>query len=200
MFIFNQYRVKALSEVSRIRYKRHALIMAILLYICGACCLIFPFMAGMYLCYIIGMMFMVCGFYTLYSLVVFRSQHWRSKFVSGIFALAWILLGFSFISHPLVGMTSLSIIFCGLFFIGGVSRIVSGFTLRGRTGAICNIFIGIFDLLIAVVWLSMNPEQSYLFTTAFIGLEMIFSAIGFISLRKKLTTEQLIKKTVKNPQ
>lgn len=190
MFIFNQYRMKALSEASRLYYKKHALVMAVLLLICGACCLIYPFMSGLYLSYIIGMMFMVCGFYTLYCLVVFRQQHWKSKFVSAIFALAWLLLGYSFVANPMVGMNSLSIVFCCLFIIGGVSRIVSGFTMRGRSGAIWNIFIGIFDLLIAAIWLGMNPEQSYLFTTVFIGLEMIFSAGTFISLRKKLALAQ----------
>ncbi|WP_183272462.1 HdeD family acid-resistance protein [Buttiauxella sp. A111] len=200
MFIFNQFRVKALSEASRLQYKRHAMVMAVLLYLCGACCLIFPFMAGMYLCYIIGMLFMVCGFYTLYSLVVFRSQHWRSKFVSAVFAIAWLLLGYSFVSHPLVGMNSLSIVFCCLFIVGGVSRIVSGFTMRGHVGAIPNIFIGIFDLLIAIIWLGMTPEQSYLFTTAFIGIEMIFSAVSFLILRKKLTTAPQIKQAFSNSQ
>ncbi|MCE0828197.1 MULTISPECIES: DUF308 domain-containing protein [Buttiauxella] len=187
MFIFNQYRLKALSEASCLHYRKHALVMAVLLFICGTCCLIYPFMAGMYLSYIIGMMFMVCGFYTLYSLVVFRSRHWRSKFVSVIFALAWLLLGFSFVIHPLIGMTSLSLVFSCFFIVGGVSRIVSGFTMRGNAGAITNIIIGVLDLLIAVVWLSLNPEQSYLFTTAFIGVEMIFSAAGFIALRRNLT-------------
>lgn len=200
MFIFNQYRMKALSEVSRLHYKKHALVMAILLLICGACCLLFPFMAGLYLAYMTGMMFMICGFYTLYCLLVFRTQHWKSKLVSAVFAIAWLLLGYSFIANPLVGINSLSIVFCCLFIIGGVSRIVSGLTMRGRAGAIWNVLIGVFDLLIAAIWLNLNPSQSYLFTTAFIGLEMIFSAGGFISLRKKLSLAKPKKLAIKDSQ
>lgn len=200
MFIFNQYRLKALNESSRLFYKKHSLIMAVLLLICGACCLIYPFMAGLYLSYITGMMFMICGFYTFYSLIVFRKQHWKSKFVSAVFALAWLLLGYGFIINPLVGMNSLSVIFCCLFIIGGISRIVSGFRMRGRAGYTWSILIGIFDLLIAALWLGLDPEQSYLFTTIFIGLEMIFSAGGFISLRKKLSPAQPNKLALKDSQ
>lgn len=47
-----------------------------------------------------------------------------------------------------------------------------------------NIFIGILDLLIAGVWLNMDPDKSYVFTSIFIGVEMIFSSLAFISLRR----------------
>ena len=31
--------------------------------------------------------------YSLYSLIVFRQQHWKSRLVALIFAIAWIVLG-----------------------------------------------------------------------------------------------------------
>ena len=51
-------------------------------------------------------------------------------------------------------------------------------------GYVWNIFIGILDLLIAGVWLNMDPDKSYVFTSIFIGVEMIFSSLAFISLRR----------------
>ena len=52
-------------------------------------------------------------------------------------------------------------------------------------------FIGLLDLLIACLWLAMNPQQSWLFITAFIGVEMIFSAIGLLVLRNKMKHARL---------
>jgi uncharacterized membrane protein HdeD (DUF308 family) len=72
--------------------------------------------------------------------------------------------------------------------------------MRGHAGYAWSILIGIFDLLIAALWLGLDPEQSYLFTTIFIGLEMIFSAGGFISLRKKLSPAQPNKLALKDSQ
>lgn len=196
MFIFNQYGLRALSESALLHYRKHALVMAILLFICGVCCLIYPFFAAMYLSYLTGMLFMMCGFYTLYSLLVFRKQNWKSIFAAVLFAVAWLLLGFLFIVNPIAGMNSLAILFCCLFIVGGVSRILSGFSTIGMPGYGWNIFIGILDLLIAGLWIGMNPEQSYLFTTAFIGVEMIFSAISFLSLRKVLKPSRPLKQAI----
>lgn len=88
MFMFSHYTLNAFSPRVFIRYKRHAGMMAALLFICGACCLAWPLVAGWYLATVTGMLFMICGFYSLYSLIVFRQQHWKSRLVALIFAIA----------------------------------------------------------------------------------------------------------------
>ncbi len=158
MFMFSHYTLNAFSPRVFIRYKRHACLMAVLLFICGACCLAWPLVAGWYLATVTGMLLMICGFYSLYSLIVFRQQHWKSRLVALIFAIAWIVLGLSFVVNPLNGMSSLAILFGFLFVLGGISRIVNGCQTRKQSGAGWNIFIGLLDLLIACLWLAMNPQ------------------------------------------
>ncbi|QBX82984.1 DUF308 domain-containing protein [Citrobacter tructae] len=187
MFVFNQYSLRAFNEKARLHYRRHATIMAALLLICGFCCLIYPIAAGIYLSYATGFMFLLCGCYSIYSLITSGKQSLRATFTYALFSVAWLLLGYSFIVNPIVGMGSLAVIFCCLFIIGGIFRIVSGFKMFSSPGYGWNVFIGIFDLLIAGVWLNMDADKSYLFTTIFIGLEMIFSSFGFIRLRKNMT-------------
>ena len=118
MFMFSHYTLNAFSPRVFIRYKRHACLMAVLLFICGACCLAWPLVAGWYLATVTGMLLMICGFYSLYSLIVFRQQHWKSRLVALIFAIAWIVLGLSFVVNPLNGMSSLAILFGFLFVLG----------------------------------------------------------------------------------
>ncbi len=134
---------------------------------------------------------MICGFYSLYSLIVFRQQHWKSRLGGAdLRHRPRIVLGLSFVVNPLNGMSSLAILFGFLFVLGGISRIVNGCQTRKQSGAGWNIFIGLLDLLIACLWLAMNPQQSWLFITAFIGVEMIFSAIGLLVLRNKMKHAQ----------
>ena len=59
-----------------------------------------PLVAGWYLATVTGMLLMICGFYSLYSLIVFRQQHWKSRPVALIFAIARIVLGLSFVVNP----------------------------------------------------------------------------------------------------
>ena len=169
-----------------IRYKRHACLMAVLLFICGACCLAWPLVAGWYLATVTGMfiddlrlLFAVqpdClppaaleitpgGADLRHRLDRARPELYRQSSQryeqSGHFI--WLL-----------------------FVLGGISRIVNGCQTRKQSGAGWNIFIGLLDLPIACLWLAMNPQQSWLFITAFIGVEMIFSAIGLLVLRNKM--------------
>ncbi len=55
MFMFSHYTLNAFSPRVFIRYKRHACLMAVLLFICGACCLAWPLVAGWYLATVTGM-------------------------------------------------------------------------------------------------------------------------------------------------
>lgn len=57
MFVFNQRSLRAFNEKTLVHYKKHATIMAVLMLICGICCLIYPIAAGVYLSYATGFMF-----------------------------------------------------------------------------------------------------------------------------------------------
>ena len=158
--------------------------MAVLMLICGICCLIYPIAAGVYLSYATGFMFLVCGFYSIYSLFSSSKKQLKAKFTYAFFAIAWLLLGYCFLVNPVIGMNSLAI--------------ASGVKLFHSPGYGWNIFIGIFDLLIAGVWLNMDPDRSYVFTSIFIGVEMIFSSLAFISLRRNATLVKTDKLADKN--
>ena len=124
--------------------------------------------------------------HSLYSLIVFRQQHWKSRLVALIFAIAWIVLGLSFVVNPLNGMSSLAILFGFLFVLGGISRIVNGCQTRQNKAALAGIFLSACWIYLSLACGWMNPQQSWLFITAFIGVEMIFSAIGLLVLRNKM--------------
>ncbi|RVR66148.1 acid-resistance protein [Citrobacter freundii] len=175
MFVFNQRSLRAFNEKTLVHYKKHATIMAVLMLICGICCLIYPIAAGVYLSYATGFMFLVCGFYSIYSLFSSSKKQLKAKFTYAFFAIA-----------------------CCLFILGGIFRIASGVKLFHSPGYGWNIFIGIFDLLIAGVWLNMDPDRSYVFTSIFIGVEMIFSSLAFISLRRNATLVKTDKLADKN--
>lgn len=163
MFVFNQRSLRAFNEKTLVHYKKHATIMAVLMLICGICCLIYPIAAGVYLSYATGFMFLVCGFYSIYSLFSSGKKQLKAKFTYAFFAIAWLLLGYCFLVNPVIGMNSLAMVFAACLFWGGffVSPLGSNCSVvRVMDG---NIFIGIFDLLIAGVWRIWIPtDRMYL--------------------------------------
>ena len=120
MFVFNQRSLRAFNEKTLVHYKKHATIMAVLMLICGICCLIYPIAAGVDLSYATGFMFLVCGFYSIYSLFSSSKKQLKAKFTYAFFAISWLLLGYCFLVNPVIGMNSLAMVFCCLFILGGI--------------------------------------------------------------------------------
>lgn len=190
MFMFSHYTLNAFSPRVFIRYKRHACLMAVLLFICGN---------------------LLSGTAVGRRLVSRHSNRHVIDDLRLLFAVQpdclppaalEITHGGADLRHrtdrarpELCRQSSQRYEQSGhfiwlLFVLGGISRIVNGCQTRKQSGAGWNIFIGLLDLLIACLWLAMNPQQSWLFITAFIGVEMIFSAIGLLVLRNKMKHAQ----------
>lgn len=104
--------------------------------------------------------------------------------------------GLLFLVNPVIGMNSLAMVFCCLFILGVFSYRIWGQTVP-QSGLWMEHFHWYFDLLIAGVWLNMDPDRSYVFTSIFIGVEMIFSSLAFISLRRNATLVKLISSPIK---
>lgn len=190
MFMFSHYTLNAFSPRVFIRYKRHACLMAVLLFICGN--LLSGTAVGRRLVSRHSNRHVIDDLRLLFAVQPDCLPPAALEITPGGADLRHrpIVLGLSFVINPLNGMSSLAILFGFLFVLGGISRIVNGCQTRKQSGAGWNIFIGLLDLLIACLWLAMNPQQSWLFITAFIGVEMIFSAIGLLVLRNKMKHAQ----------
>lgn len=117
MFVFNQRSLRAFNEKTLVHYKKHATIMAVLMLICGICCLIYPIAAGVYLSYATGFMFLVCGFYSIYSLFSSSKKQLKAKFTYAFFAIAWLLFpGESCDRHEFIGNGILLPVYSGWYF------------------------------------------------------------------------------------
>jgi len=88
-------------------------------------------------------------------------------------------LGWSFLSHPLSGVISLTLLILVLLAAGGIARIIFSFQMRG-TGFFLPILIsGILSLGLAViVW--GNPAATAQLLGILLGVEMLFNGIGMI--------------------
>lgn len=177
------YDIYSLPPYLAIKYKRHASILSILFLICGSCCILFPFISGLYIAFLTGMAFMIIGFYSIYGLATFNQQHTKIRLISFAFAIAWIILGLIFIINPVSGVDSIGFLFGVLFLFFGISRVSYAFRNITSAGAILYIIISILDISIASIWLVMSPDKTYLFTTVLIGIELLLLAFGFYRIK-----------------
>lgn len=156
--------------------------MALLLLLSGISCMIFPLYSGVVISNIAGFLMLLCGFHSVMMGVIFR-KHNASSFISSIiFGIIYVGVGYVFIISSSFGINTLSLLFCCLFILAGLSRITMAFKNPEMMGRLICIFIGLLDIMIAYVWMIANEDTNFLITITFIGLELLFSAWFFFRL------------------
>lgn len=175
------------------KYKKTTLAMAIILIICSVFCLVLPLYAGVVLSFIAGLLFMICGCCSLFGFFVFIKESRNSALSLLLFGILYLVMGYSFVQSPLVGMNIMSWMIGFLFIVGGVSRLGTAFKNKEMRGRCWFILIGCLDLMLAFIWLSANEYVSFIITTTLIGLEMLFCGWVFLTWSYRLTkTDQRI--------
>lgn len=182
MLFIDSNKISSLGINLLRRYKKFTTIMAVLLLLSSLACMIFPLYSGVIVSNLAGLLITLCGIYSVVMGFIFRKHNTRSFISSLIFGIIYVGVGYGFIISPSFGINTLSLLFCCLFILAGLSRITMGLKDREMTGRLICIFIGLMDIVIAFVWINSNEETNFLITITFIGLEMLFSAWFFLRL------------------
>lgn len=181
MIYIDNEKINELSLRALSKYKKIVLILAVLLLLCGVFCLLAPVYSGVALSYLMGSLFVILGIFSFASSFAFKKN--RSSFFSlFLFGIIYVLMGFSFLTSPIVGMNIFSMLICLLFLLGGMSRLATAFNNREMIGRYWCFFIGIMDFVISFLWLGADEYTSYILTVMFIGLEMMFTSWFFFTL------------------
>lgn len=88
-------------------------------------------------------------------------------------------LGWSFLSHPLAGVISLTVLILILLAAGGIVRIVFSFGMTGTPFFWPTLISGVLSLGLAIiVW--GNPTATVQLLGILLGIEMLFNGMGMI--------------------
>ncbi|WP_145540059.1 HdeD family acid-resistance protein [Yersinia alsatica] len=153
-------------------------VIAILLLLGGIFCLINPLATGAALSMIIGILLLLSGIAMVIGMISNRSHNLWPMVTGILLGVAYIVMGYVFITNPTVGMISLAIVLGVLFAFGGVMRLITGFRMWGLPGAWLQILLGVLDLIITYLLVSAGPLMSITMVTTLVGIEMLFSSFG----------------------
>lgn len=195
MLLIDRQTLSKLNQQVLKKYKRSSFILALLLTLCGILCLLFPIYAGVALSFLTGLLLIVCGIFTLICAFNFRKSGMLAIFCMIIFGIIYAGMGIGVFLSPVLGINILSATICFLFLLAGISRLSAAFRNPQMIGRLWCLVIGVFDLVIAFLWIGASETTTYLLTSIFIGLEMISSACIYFALChgfekvKKLTVD-----------
>ena len=164
------------------RQRTLMLIVAFLLLLGGIFCLINPFASGAALSAVIGFFFILSGVALISSMIANRHQNLLPMLGGILLGLAYFILGYVFITDPVVGIVTMSVVLAVLFAVGGILRLSAGFKMGGRNGSWLQIIIGVLDLVIAVMLLTADPQMSFALVTVVVGIELLFSSLAIFQI------------------
>lgn len=153
-------------------------IIAVLLLLGGIFCLINPLASGAALSTIIGILLLLSGIALIIGMIANRSHNLWPMVTGILVGVAYIVMGYVFITNPTIGMISLAIVLGVLFAFGGVMRLITGFKTWGLPGAWLQILLGVLDLFITYLLVSAGPLMSITMVTTLVGIEMLFSSFS----------------------
>ncbi|CNI74457.1 HdeD family acid-resistance protein [Yersinia mollaretii] len=153
-------------------------IIAILLLLGGIFCLINPLASGVVLSKIIGILLLLSGIALIVGMIANRSNNLWPMVTGILLGVAYIVMGYVFVTNPAIGMISLAVVLAVLFAFGGVMRLITGFKTWGMPGAWLQILLGVLDLVITYLLVSAGPLMSITMVTTLVGIEMLFSSFS----------------------
>jgi len=96
--------------------------------------------------------------------------------------LAYLCFGGYLIVHPLLGITSLTLLLASLFLVEGVLDIVLFFQMRSMRGSSWVLIDGIVSLLLGLMIYRQWPSSSAWVIGTLVGVSMIFSGVARVML------------------
>ncbi|WP_039057561.1 HdeD family acid-resistance protein [Enterobacter sp. Bisph1] len=178
----------AKQNVNVIRKQKNLLgFIACLMFISGILFIVFPFYSEALLSVILGGV-LICSSIAWTAIMLKNRTHNLWPVVSGVLvSIAYMMMGYFFITSPEIGIFTLATLLAGLFLIGGLIRIMAWFRQRKEMGREMLLIIGVLDLFIGWCFISATPQASVVMVSFVVGIELIVSACSCFALARQLS-------------
>ena len=168
------------SKENCVKAKRRAYIVGALMLIIGFLSLSMPLMASFAIETLLGFFLLAVGLSNAFSAYgAFREgvTPWHHIFMAVISVLA----GIVFLTHPVAGVITLSMILAAYFLADGVYKVVQFFRLRKVGGSFWMLLSGALGILLAfLMW--RNFFECATVIGIILGFDLIFSGVSLIMI------------------
>jgi len=173
---------------------RHAsswsLAWGVLLIVLGVLAIGSPLLAAVAVSVVIAWLIMFAG--AVHVVLAFHSHRTGSLIWKLLVGLAYVFFGAYLITHPLLGVASLTLVLASLFLIEGVLDLMLFFKMRALRGASWVLMDGIVTALLGLLIYIRWPSSSAWAIGTLVGVSMIISGITGVMLSlavRKMTAQ-----------
>ena len=157
---------------------RLAVIMGIIMVICGVLAVGSPFAAGVYVTIFVGVMLVFGGIAQCF--LAFQAGAFGKGLLIFVVGALTAAAGFYIFNQPLEGLATITLFLTAYFIVTGIFELVSAFQIRPAEGWGMMLFNGIVTLLLGVMIWSDFPLSGAWAVGVLFGVKLIFSGWSLI--------------------
>jgi len=155
---------------------RWSIILSVLMIVAGILAIVVPPAAGIAVTILVGWLLVFCG--VMHFVYAWHTRSTGAMIWEVLVGVAYVLVGGYVLSHPLLGMASLTLALAIYLFAEAILEFVLGIRLRPRAGSGWLFVDGVITLVLAVmIWRTWPSNTAWVLGTL-VGLSMLFSGIS----------------------
>jgi uncharacterized membrane protein HdeD (DUF308 family) len=163
---------------------RLAVIMGIIMVICGVLAVGSPFAAGVYVTIFVGVMLAFGGIAQCF--LAFQAGAFGKGLLIFVVGALTAAAGFYIFNQPLEGLATITLFLTAYFIVTGIFELVSAFQIRPAEGWGMMLFNGIVTLLLGIMIWSEFPLSGAWAVGVLFGVKLIFSGWSLIFIGRSV--------------
>ena len=157
-----------------------SVIWGILMLICGILAIAMPVASSVGIVIVLGWLILVAA--VIHLVFAFQAHSIGGFLWEVLLAIVYGVAGFYMVTHPLLGVVSLTLLLAIFFLVEGMVEIIFYFKIRGTGNAGWDLFDGFVTLILGFLIWRRWPSSSVWAIGTLVGISLIFSGISRIML------------------
>ena len=159
---------------------RSLAIVGVLTALFGVLAIVFPFVTGVSLSVLLGVLLVAGGF--MHVAHAFTAQDWKGTLWQVLLAGLYGVAGIALLVNPLFTLATLTLILAAFFFADGIIETIMGLRLRGETGWAWLLASGVLGIVVgAAIWIGW-PSTALWVVGLLFGINLLSTGLSMVML------------------
>lgn len=163
---------------------RLAVIVGILMLICGFLAVGSPFVAGMSVTVVVGVMLIIGGISECF--LAFKAGAFGKGLLIFVVGALTVVAGFYLFNQPVAGLAAITLFLAAYFVVTGISELIGAFQIRPAEGWGVMLFSGVITVLLGVMIWKQFPVSGAWAVGVLFGIKLIVSGWALIFIGRSV--------------
>ncbi|WP_049998546.1 HdeD family acid-resistance protein [Halococcus sediminicola] len=146
----------------------------------GVLAVVFPFITGVSISVLLGMLLLASGF--VHVAHSFSAGNWKGAIWQVILATLYAIAGIALVVNPLFTLATLTVILAAFFIFNGILEVAMGVGLRGEQGRGWMVASGVLGIVVgALIWIGWPSTAIWAIGILF-GVNLLSTGLSLIML------------------